>query len=849
MRAAASTAAWALTLLCLTLSPRSLAQVVQPPPVTVFQSSGTLASGYVMVGPQRVGNTAPLQGPEILDSQGRVIWFMYTPGKMATDVRVQNYQGNPVLTWCQGQTSADTNPGDTTDYIVDSTYKVVATVQAGNGLDADIHEFEITPQNTALITIYNNLPMDLSPLGGPVNGIAQEGVVQEIDIATGAVVFEWHSLPTIALSESYQPISTAPAGVPYDYFHINSVKLDTDGNLLISSRHTWTVYKVNRTTGAIIWRLGGKKSDFALGAGLPFAWQHDVEAVDATTLRIFDNESNGTPVLPASRVIWVSHDDTTMTATLMRSIVHPQGLSIVAEGSAQTLPNGDTFVGWGLSGRFSEFDPSGQLVFDAGFPVGYGTYRAFRFPWTATPSSQPIALGYLNADGTTAVHAVWNGATEVASWQILAGDGAGNLSVVTTVPWNGLDTEAAVPGSPAEVQVIALDATGTAIGTSATVSGPFPPVFPNQPASQTIADGRTVVFDAVASGASPSYQWLFNGSPLTDGSAGGTTISGSAGPTLVISGTGAGNAGAYSCVATNFGKASTSNSATLSVVAAAEAGMLLDISCRSAVSAAAGPLIVGFNSGGQGTSGQQALLIRASGPALAQFGVSGALPDPDLQLFGASGMLATNVGWNGDSTVAAAANLVGAFPWGSDSSLDAALSETTLPAGAYTGVISGASGDSGVALGEVFDATPTASRVSTTPRLTNLSGRAQAGNGAQTLIVGFVIGGMASETVLIRASGPALAQFGVSGVLADPKLQLYQSNPDGTSTPLGSNTGWNADAQIGAAAASVGAFSWGAAPTADSALLVTLPPGAYTAQITGASGDSGTALAEIYEVQ
>ena len=103
-----------------------------------------------------------------------------------------------------------------------------------------------------------------------------------------------------------------PASGPFDYFHINSAKLDTDGNILVSSRHTWTVYKINRTSGAIMWRLGGKKSDYALGTGLPFAWQHDVEAVDATTLRIFDNESDGVPVLPYSRVIWVNHDDTAM---------------------------------------------------------------------------------------------------------------------------------------------------------------------------------------------------------------------------------------------------------------------------------------------------------------------------------------------------------------------------------------------------------------------------------------------------------------------------------------------------------------------------------------------------------
>lgn len=182
------------------------------------------------------------------------------------------------------------------------------------------------------------------------------------------------------------------------------------------------------------------------------------------------------------------------------------------------------------------------------------------------------------------------------------------------------------------------------------------------------------------------------------------------------------------------------------------------------------------------------------------------------------------------------------------SSLDAALDES-LDAGPYTEVITGNSGDSGIALGEVFDATPAGGRGPTTPRLTNLSGRSQAGAGAQALIVGFVVGGSASESVLIRASGPALTPFGVTAPLADPELQLYRSNPDGTSTLIMTNTGWNANPQITVAADSVGAFSWGAIPTADSALLVTLPPGAYTAEIIGAGSDTGTALAEIYEIQ
>ena len=172
----------------------------------------------------------------------------------------------------------------------------------------------------------------------------------------------------------------------------------------------------------------------------------------------------------------------------------------------------------------------------------------------------------------------------------------------------------------------------------------------------------------------------------------------------------------------------------------------------------------------------------------------------------------------------------------------------TLPGGPYTAQIAGASGDTGVALAEIYDATAAGAYTPASPRLTNISARVQVGTGANILIAGFVIGGTTSKTVLIRGSGPALAAFGLSGVLPDPQLQLYQSNGDGTSTLLESDTGWSGNAQIAAAAASVGAFSWGASDTPDSAILVTLPPGAYTAQISGSSGDAGIALVEIYDV-
>jgi hypothetical protein len=429
----------------------------------------------------------------------------------------------------------------------------------------------------------------------------------------------------------------------------------------------------------------------------------------------------------------------------------------------------------------------------------------------------------------------------------MGGDSAGTLSLIGTTPWNGLDTVITVPGPVNTVEVVALNSTGAAIGTSATVSGPFAAVFSTQPVSQTVAAGGTVVFSAVASLSPPTYQWLFNGIPVSNGTSSGATISGATDSTLSISRATPANAGSYKCVASSLGNSVTSNAANLAVSATTDTGHLVDISCRAAVGTGYSNLIIGFVVGGQETSGSEAVLVRASGPALSQFGISGALPDPELVIYGSNEVLATNSGWAGNAQVASTAASVGAFAWNSASSQDSALHES-LPAGPFTAIISGASGDTGVALGEVYDATPAGTRLPATPRLINLSGRAQVGTGANILIAGFVIGGTTSETLLIRGSGPALAQFGVSGVLADPLLQLYQDNSDGTSTLLASNAGWKGDVQIAAAAASLSAFTWGSSATADSAVLVTLPPGSYTVEISGASGDTGVALVEVYEV-
>jgi hypothetical protein len=429
-----------------------------PPRLTVLKRSSLDAAGYVFIAPKN-GQTA--QGPEIVDEQGRPVWFHPTSnGDEGTDFRVQRYRGEPVLTWWQGRGIGGAGAG--VDYVIDGSYRVIATVHAGNGLEADGHEFLLTPQGTALITIYHEVPYDLSSVGGPADGAAVDAIVQEIDVESGRVLFEWHSLDHVALGESYLPVDS-----PYDYFHINAVNLDNDGNLLISGRHTWTVYKVDRHSGQILWRLGGKRSDFSLGPGVPFAWQHNPLPAGDNTIRLFDNETNGSSqVLPHSRVIWIHLDAATATATLLKEVTHPVRLLADSQGNAQTLDNGDTFVGWGQLGRVSEFDSQGKLLFDAYLLDGNNTYRGYRATWTGHPETQPTATARTNADGSTTVHAVWNGATEVAAWRILSGSKPTSLTPTRTVRWNGLDTNIKIPGLPSEVEVVALDSGGRVIGTS-----------------------------------------------------------------------------------------------------------------------------------------------------------------------------------------------------------------------------------------------------------------------------------------------------------------------------------------------------------------------------------------------
>jgi hypothetical protein len=371
-----------------------------PPPVSILTSQGKLGQGDFFISPFGDATTYA-NGPEILDQQGNVVWFQAVPaGQEASDFRTQTYDGQPVLTWWQGINLGGLASG--TDYIYNDHYQQIAAVQAGNGLSADGHEFLITPQNTALILAYTTATVNLTSIGGPPNQTVIDGVVQEIDISTGRVLFQWNSADHVPYSQSEQPLP-ASASTPWDWFHINAVKVDTNGNLLIDARDTWTTYEVNRFNGNILWQLGGKASSFQLqaapgqtldNAGEIFAWQHDPEPLGNDEYTIFDNESAGaantgvgsTAEFGNSRVVRFKIDVRNHTATLLQSVEQPEGLTAPSQGNGQPLAGGGELVGWGSLPYFSEFDSSGNLVFNAQFPAGVNTYRAYLLPWGGSGS-------------------------------------------------------------------------------------------------------------------------------------------------------------------------------------------------------------------------------------------------------------------------------------------------------------------------------------------------------------------------------------------------------------------------------------------------------------------------------
>jgi hypothetical protein len=389
----------------------------------------------------------------ILDNRGQAVWFLPLASPSVTDFRLQHYRGRPVLTWWRGRSEDGDDVGRYSIY--DSSYRLVKHVQPANGLTGDMHEFVITPGNTALMTLSHRV----SVKGRSV----LEGAFQEIDLATGRAVFEWHSIDHVQLVESYYRLPRNPDRI-YDYFHINSIEAEPDGNFLVSARNTHAIYKVSRRTGRILWRLGGKRSDFAFGRGARFAWQHDIRRRPDGALTLFDNEA-APKLRRQSRGLILRLDVKRRKAAVIRTFVHTPSLVAVDQGNMQRLANGHYFVGWGHQPYFTEFGPRGKTVFDARFGRGHvDSYRAYRFRWIARPRYRPAAA----LDGNAAFVS-WNGATEVRSWQLLGGVKRDDLVPLRTVPKRGFETKIAVPDGVEYVAVRALDRDNRSMARSVTL--------------------------------------------------------------------------------------------------------------------------------------------------------------------------------------------------------------------------------------------------------------------------------------------------------------------------------------------------------------------------------------------
>ena len=443
-----------------------------PAAVTITKSDPT-APGYIFVAPQ----IGPLQqGPEIIGPKGGLIWFDPAPtNAAATDFRVQSYQGQPVLTWWEGNETTGVGVGQ--DIIMNSSYQVVKTVSAANGLSADLHEFQLTPRGTALITAAFPVVVNASAIGDSTHEVVLDSVVQEIDIPTGLVEFQWDSLDHVPLTAGYtrppnQPKKGKPAkpnfaADPYDYFHVNSVAVDDDGNLLVSGRNTWAVYKVNRNTGTVMWTLGGKNSTFRFGRDASFAFQHDVRvrAAGDTLLSMFDDGAGPPYVHSESRALELRLNLASRTATVLSQLdLSPPVLSSF-EGNEQEMPGGDDFVGWGEAPYFSQYGPKGNLIFEGRFVDANITYRAYRFSWNGTPATPP-AVATSRHGGKMTVYVSWNGATNVASWRVFAGSTPEAMPAVASAQKRGFET-AITARAHSYVYVQALDAKGHVLSRTA----------------------------------------------------------------------------------------------------------------------------------------------------------------------------------------------------------------------------------------------------------------------------------------------------------------------------------------------------------------------------------------------
>jgi hypothetical protein len=405
-------------------------------------------------------------GPMIVDQSGNLIWFHPVPrGDAATNLEPQTYQGRTVLTFWQGRILM-LGFGQGEDLIYNTSYQPIGRVRAGNGYLADLHQFTITPQGTAWLDAFDPVELNLSASGGSPHAVVNDSIVQEVDVKTGLVMWEWHALGHIPLRDSYSPMPHTT--VNWDYVHVNSIDPGADG-LLLSARNTWAIYDVNMHTGAFIWRIGGKFSGFRRGPGTFFYWQHDARWQPGGLVSLFDNGSSP-PKEKHTRGLLIDPNTSTKEVTLVKQFTNPDAsLLASSQGDLLNLPDGNWLMGYGGLPNFTEYTSSGEVLFDATLGRNVQSFRTFLAPWSAQPKTPP-ALAAQSGSGGVTVEASWNGATEVASWKVLGGSSKSALAVIASAPKSGFETTIALHASPALVAVQAIDSAGQTLATSAAIA-------------------------------------------------------------------------------------------------------------------------------------------------------------------------------------------------------------------------------------------------------------------------------------------------------------------------------------------------------------------------------------------
>jgi EmrB/QacA subfamily drug resistance transporter len=453
------------------------APALHPPKLEVIEGSGAnraLAPGYIFTTsfynlsePPMVGQSGPL----ILEDDLQPVWFLPVPEReVAANLSLQRYRGEAVLAWWQGVV---TNTGATEkgEYVVvNRHYQPVARLRGADGWVLTLHSLTIVGED-AWVTANKNIAHDLSPFGGAYNGTMIDVAVQEYNLRTGKLLYNWDALKHIPPADSEASLPTN--GFPWDTYHVNAIDVLGNGTFLVSMRNTWAAYLVEIATGKILWELGGRHSSFSFGPHAEFQWQHDVAMAGPDTVTMFDDHccqltSGGKYVPPTapSRGLVLHLDFATHRATLVAQYKHRPPIDAAYMGDTELLPKGDTFVGWGSEPYLTEYGPRGEVLLEGAFPEPDLSYRTMVEPWVGEPLSRPAGAAVGSARGTI-VYASWNGATKVASWRVLGAAAGAPPRVIASAARSGFQTAINVPDGYSSFQLQALGAGGRVLGSSA----------------------------------------------------------------------------------------------------------------------------------------------------------------------------------------------------------------------------------------------------------------------------------------------------------------------------------------------------------------------------------------------